>query len=241
MSSMNETMDARIEILSRGMIQNEMLAAGISGATGLPCECMGTDPGGGEAARPGRRVVLVDCMRFGAESLWDGIAHVAQRSGRGADIILFNAPAKAGLEREALSRGIRGVLHQDQPLKQLLRGIKAVLDGELWYSRRVMSEYLRESLPDAKAAEGEAAGGQAPSAREREVLLLIAQGLTNEEIAQRLCISLSTVKKHLCNIYGKIKASNRIQAALWAVQNLQSQPCAIRERRAPPMDAPPVA
>lgn len=224
MSSMNEKMDARIEILSRGMIQNEMLAAGISGATGLPCECIGNAVGGGEAARAGRRVLLVDCMQFAGESLWDGIAHIAGRSGPGADIILFNAPVGAGLEREALSRGIRGVLHQDQPLKQLLRGIKAVLDGELWYSRRVMSECLREGLPGARPAEGEAASGEALSAREREVLLLIAQGLTNEEIAQRLCISLSTVKKHLCNIYDKIQVSNRIQAAFWAVQNLQSQP-----------------
>lgn len=56
--------------------------------------------------------------------------------------------------------------------------------------------------------------------REREILLLIAGGATNQVIAESLCISPFTVKTHIYKIFKKIRASNRVQAALWAAKNL---------------------
>jgi DNA-binding CsgD family transcriptional regulator len=56
--------------------------------------------------------------------------------------------------------------------------------------------------------------------RELEILSTIAEGATNEEIADRFFISPNTVKSHLYNIYKKIGLSNRLQAALWARRNL---------------------
>jgi len=215
-------MSAQIQILSKGMIQNEMLAASIESATGLACECIGSLPASDEVNKAGRCVVLVDCLQFEGESLWASLNGSARHLGQGTDVILFNAQAGGGLESLALSRGVRGIFFRGQPLALLMRGIKAVLDGELWFPRRVMSECLRKSQAGIKAAPAKAGGRELLSAREREVLLLITQGLSNEELAARLCISLSTVKKHLCNIYGKLKLSNRIQAAFWAVQNLQN-------------------
>jgi RNA polymerase sigma factor (sigma-70 family) len=54
--------------------------------------------------------------------------------------------------------------------------------------------------------------------REREILGLIVQGLTNKQIAELLCISQATVKTHVENIIGKLGVSDRTQAAVWAVR-----------------------
>jgi LuxR family transcriptional regulator of csgAB operon len=58
------------------------------------------------------------------------------------------------------------------------------------------------------------------SERQIEILALVAVGATNDEIADRLCISPHTVKTHLYRIFKKINVPNRVQAALWAAQNL---------------------
>ncbi len=56
--------------------------------------------------------------------------------------------------------------------------------------------------------------------RQIEILALVAVGATNEQIADKLCISPQTVKSHLYNIFKKINVPNRVQAALWAAKNL---------------------
>ena len=56
--------------------------------------------------------------------------------------------------------------------------------------------------------------------RQTEILALVAVGASNEEIADRLCISAHTVKSHLYKIFKIINAPNRLQAALWAAKNL---------------------
>jgi DNA-binding NarL/FixJ family response regulator len=54
---------------------------------------------------------------------------------------------------------------------------------------------------------------------EKEVLTLLAQGLTNKDIAQSLFLSVRTIETHLRNIYGKLNVSSRTEAVLWAVQH----------------------
>ena len=59
--------------------------------------------------------------------------------------------------------------------------------------------------------------------REKEILIMLGQGKSNSEISHELCISTSTVKTHVYNIFQKIGVPNRIQAALWTMENLVLQ------------------
>ncbi|WP_043806004.1 helix-turn-helix transcriptional regulator [Desulfocurvibacter africanus] len=215
-------MRASIQIFSRNMIQNEMLAASISSATGLSCECIDVFPPAQGGPEIGQRMVLIDWQQLDGDTRWDALGDVIGGPMQTMDTVLFNVPTGLDIERQALERGVRGIFRQNQPLKLLMRGITAVLEGELWYSRRAISERLRQNQLTQASPKRASAGKEMLSAREREVLLLIAQGLSNDEVGDKLCISLSTVKKHLCNIYAKLKISNRIQAAFWAVQNLKN-------------------
>ena len=95
-----------------------------------------------------------------------------------------------------------------------------MLAGEYWLSRPL----LIKSLKSVRAAENklkELPSTSQLTLREREILRLIAAGLSNQAIADRLFISANTVKTHISNIYKKINADNRVQAILWASECLQ--------------------
>ncbi len=83
---------------------------------------------------------------------------------------------------------------------------------------------MSKFIPEGKAARRLSANETSVlSGREIEILGLVAQGAMNTDIAQTLYISRHTVKSHLYNIYKKIKVTNRLEAALWANENLHNQ------------------
>ena len=94
-----------------------------------------------------------------------------------------------------------------------------MLDNELWFSREAMSAFLlgKQNRPADPALVEE--GQNELSQREKEILLMLAAGATNKDIAQKLFLSLNTVKSHIYNIYKKIDVPNRLQASLWAARN----------------------
>jgi DNA-binding NarL/FixJ family response regulator len=111
----------------------------------------------------------------------------------------------------ALDAGAAGYLLKDAEPGELARAIDAAARGE--------------APLDPKAARALLSARRAPdptetlSAREREVLAMVGEGLPNKLIAQRLAISEKTVKAHLTNVYRQIGVSDRTQAALWAQRN----------------------
>jgi LuxR family maltose regulon positive regulatory protein len=124
-------------------------------------------------------------------------------------------PPMARLLYKALSRGIVG----HDPVAHYVRRLLAAFPLTRVESA-ARSESVARSEPAAKAEQTAPAKAQAPatdlveplSKRELEVLQLIAEGLTNPEIASRLFLSLHTVKAHTHNIYGKLNVHNRTQA-----------------------------
>jgi DNA-binding NarL/FixJ family response regulator len=118
----------------------------------------------------------------------------------------------------ALKAGAAGFVLKDAQPEELEAAIKAVATGGSYLSAQTSAELLSHVV--SKSAESEApTGSNEPlSVREIEVLQLIAQGLSNREIADRLFISEKTVKTHVANILQKLNVKSRTQAALYAMR-----------------------
>ncbi|WP_434587268.1 response regulator [Streptomyces sp. A5-4] len=115
--------------------------------------------------------------------------------------------------QRALSEGASGVLIKDSGPALLVEAIRAAASGEALVSPAITVRLLRR-LNSAVPAPREP--HTALSARENELVRLVARGLTNAEIATRLTISVSTVKTHLANVQLKLSARNRVEIAAWA-------------------------
>ena len=103
--------------------------------------------------------------------------------------------------------GAVGYLLKDLPAPKLIETIRAIQSGEVFIQPEIASRALRATLhPTGELIEP-------LSDREREVLVMLAQGIANKEIADKLHIAEGTVKNHVSNILGKLQAQNRTQAA----------------------------
>ena len=131
--------------------------------------------------------------------------------------MLFNVNTSLRIEEEAVMRGVRGFFYTEDTLERFQKGIRAVLEGELWISREIMTRFI---LEDRRPRRFFKTTASVLTRREIEILTMTASGATNTEIANELYISRHTVKSHLYNIYKKIEVSSRLQAALWAAENL---------------------
>ena len=119
----------------------------------------------------------------------------------------------------ALRAGAAGFLLKDAPRERLVEAIHVIHAGEALLSpsitRRLIEDYARRTdpiqPPDALLRE--------LTPREREVLILVARGLSNNEIAQRLIVTDATVKSHVGNVLMKLGLRDRIQAVVLAYEN----------------------
>lgn len=131
-----------------------------------------------------------------------------------------NVPHDRKVAEKAISNGVHGIFYENDNLEILKRGIKAILNGELWFSRDIMSATLSSLVERSTYKSAHEDSDKIDlTKREKEVLKLIALGKTNEEIAEKLNISALTVKTHVSNIYRKINVPNRIQAIFWTTKN----------------------
>ncbi len=117
---------------------------------------------------------------------------------------------------DGLRAGAVGYLLKDVPSDTLVEAIRATVRGESFLhpsvARKVVAEFTR--LSNRSAAQ--AAMDEPLSEREREILVLLAGGYSNKEIAGRLFLAEGTVKNHITNILGKLEVRDRTQAALKA-------------------------
>ena len=116
---------------------------------------------------------------------------------------------------EAVEIGVSGYLLKSLDADELFDLLNGVIKGETAMTRAMASKLLK-SVANHIADENK--GEQSLTERELFVLRLVASGASNQEIAQKLTISINTVKSHLKNILEKLQLENRTQAATYAVK-----------------------
>lgn len=115
---------------------------------------------------------------------------------------------------EALARGAAGYLTKDLTPEALLRALRGTQQGELAMSRRFASRAMRHFVEIARKGRGGQAGAlEGLSKRENDVLRMLADGLTDKEIAAALVISPRTVETHVSNVLHKLNVRKRAEAA----------------------------
>jgi two-component system, NarL family, response regulator DevR len=160
-----------------------------------------------ERVRPG--VVLLD-LRLTADSECDGLSLCGTITQRYPDsrVLVLTSAVDERLILESIKRGAKGFVLKDVDLTELVRAIRAVHRGESAFDSRSAGVVVRWM-------NGSQRPGAAPSditPREREILALLARGLSNVAIGQRLYISAATVKFHVGNVMQKLGARRRAEA-----------------------------
>lgn len=119
---------------------------------------------------------------------------------------------------EAIKAGAIGYLQKNKAPQELIKVIEAAREGLSLLPPTLATRVLNEFAAISKQQEQKLKHYTQLTSREREVLKLIAQGLSNKEIAKELFISDKTVKNHLSNIFAKLQINDRTKAAILAVK-----------------------
>lgn len=145
----------------------------------------------------------------------DGIAVLRelQRDKLATKVVLLAAVLEEEEVLEALRLGVRGMVLKELAPQMVVQCVRKVHAGEQWLEKHAFSRVV-DSLLRREAGEKEAANVLTP--REIEMVGMVARGLRNKEMSERLAISEGTVKIHLHHIYRKLKVENRVELILYA-------------------------
>ncbi|WP_093629558.1 response regulator transcription factor [Streptomyces sp. 3213.3] len=135
----------------------------------------------------------------------------------GTQVVVLTTFADDASLFPALRAGARGYLTKDAGGDEIVRAVESVLSGDAGLSPSIQRRLLeRLSDPGPQPPSGPAELPDGLTARETEVLVLIAEGLTNQEIARKLHVSTATVKTHINNLFAKTGLKDRAQAVRYA-------------------------
>jgi DNA-binding NarL/FixJ family response regulator len=211
--------EIRLYIAGANTFNNDVLSHYLEAQTGLPCQSIKYSELPGllnKIDADSECLVFLDCRSGGAGKQCMLAASGRRDPTRRCKAICFNVYPQCNLEAKALKIGVKGILYNNQCLEHYPRAVKAVLKGELFFPRDILEKYIMADdsppdLPEGKRAD--------ITRRERQVLQLLASGLSNEDISKKLFISPHTVKTHLYNLYKKINVTNRYQATKWLLDH----------------------
>ncbi len=141
------------------------------------------------------------------------------RADRGVRVVVLSVAADEATVASAIRAGASGYLVKDSPNSEFAAAVRAAARRTPWLSSRA-AEALLERVRREQATPAPNPAELAPlTARELDVLRLVARGLENAEIAAELNISARTAKNHVSNLLAKLHLHNRVQAAVFAVQH----------------------
>ena len=159
----------------------------------------------GEVAKDGNPdVVIIDPWRAGVDV---GEIVGQLQSQVKAPIVIFTSDGGARLLSEALKAGVKGYVRKDSPSEDLIRAIDAARSGEFYVDPGLSSTIVLDEAD------------RTLSARQREILQMLADGMQTDAVAQRLGLSTETVRTHTKRILAKLEASTRTQAVAIGIRH----------------------
>jgi DNA-binding NarL/FixJ family response regulator len=149
-------------------------------------------------------VVIIDPWRAGID--------VSEIVGRLQDdvkapIVIFTSDGGARLLSESLKAGVKGYVRKDSPSEDLIRAVQAARTGDFYVDPGLSSTIVLDE------------GDRTLSARQREILQMLADGMQTEAVAQKLGLSTETVRTHTKRILAKLQASTRTQAVAIGIRH----------------------
>ncbi len=144
---------------------------------------------------------------------------LAERGGRVPRVLILTTFDLDEYVFEALRAGASGFALKSRPLEELLNAIRTVADGEALLAPSVTRRLIAHFAGGAPVPRRTPSGLAELTEREREVLALVARGLSNAELAETLHVSLPTVKTHVSRILTKLDARDRTQLVVLAYES----------------------
>jgi DNA-binding NarL/FixJ family response regulator len=161
-------------------------------------------------------VILLD-LDFGQDNVFDFLPQL-RAAANGSRLLILTGFQDEDAHRQVIRLGAHGIVKKDKAAASLLKAIRKVYEGELWIDRSMTADLIGSlhASSNGKVQDPEHQKIEALTNREREVVTLIAQGLKNKEIGQRLFISDNTVRHHVTAIFSKLHVNDRVSLVVFA-------------------------
>ena len=161
-------------------------------------------------------IVNLELGGYSALSLLPQLRETAQN----ARVLVMTALRDPETHQKAARLGAMGVVLKEGAADLLLKAIEKVYQGEAWLDRLTLGNLLWQlSSHDKGELDPQRKKISSLTERERQVIILIAEGLKNKQIAERLFISPTTVTHHLSSIYSKLGVTDRLELVVYAFAN----------------------
>ena len=148
-------------------------------------------------------VVVIDPRRVGGEI----DRALVELQDRGSAVVVFTSDGGARMLSEALKAGVKGYVRKDSPPEDLVRAIQAACQGDFYVDPALSSAIVLEE------------GDHTLTARQREILQMLADGMQTDAVARKLGLSTETVRTHTKRILAKLDADTRTQAVAIGIRN----------------------
>lgn len=212
---------ARLLFVGEGSLQMNMLKNLISEKFNLPVDCV---PANTLSSTSGfyqaDTLIILDCLSMSAEEMVSVFEQLDEN--RPPCVVLLNMEKGSFFETLAGWPHVAGMLQSNLSPGLAINGFSQILLGGLWLPRNVMEKLIlgngrkQPQQPKLKTTDA------GLTKRETQILMKLAEGTSNTQIADALFLSEHTVKTHLYNLYRKVKVKNRTQASNWLKQHSDS-------------------